>query len=682
MELISNKKSTIKDENNFYKLDKFKYLIEKKELKGTNVLINTNYQFPEGDKLYFSDAVINLETFNFIGKDTEVVLHKNVFENDTNDPRLIGVSSSKKGDLTTVNKGIFTSCNKDQKCPPWAIQAKEIIHDKKKKQIIYKDANLRIFDFPVLYFPKFFHPDPTVVRQSGFLKPKFSSSKIFGDTFNLPYFHVISENQDLTVSPTISDKETFLLQSEYRQENKNSSLIVDLGLVDKFESKFSNKKKNIIHLFAKSEIDLNLEDFNHSKIDLYVEKTNNDTYLKIFDSYLLNNSVNPKNKDVLSSGLDLKLINEKFNIETGFSSFEDLNKPQSDRYQYILPYYRFNSFLNNNFGTINFNSNGNNILQNTNNLRTKIINNLNFNSKNYISQKTGLKNNVNLYFKNINTVAKKDEVYKSSAQSEIMNIVEVNSSYPLKKSSSYKEEFLTPKISLRVNPSDMKNHSASKRTINAENIFSINRLGLGDSIESGKSLTTGVDYRRNNTKTENEIGIKLATVFRDKNESTIPKNTSLNQKNSYLFTSVDYKKSNFLNLNYDFATEDGLNEIIYHDLGLNLTLNNFVTDFNFIQENSDFGKAHIIESNSTYNINDNNLVSFRTRRNEEINLTEYYDLIYQYKYDCLVAGLKFNKTYYQDRDLQPTEELFFSLTLVPLTTWDQQIEKEDINSKW
>ena len=55
---------------------------------------------------------------------------------------------------------------------------------------------------------------------------------------------------------------------------------------------------------------------------------------------------------------------------------------------------------------------------------------------------------------------------------------------------------------------------------------------------------------------------------------------------------------------------------------------------------------------------------------------------YQYKYDCLVAGLKFNKTYYQDRDLQPKEELFFSLTLVPITTYDQQIEKEQLNPKW
>ena len=116
-------------------------------------------------------------------------------------------------------------------------------------------------------------------------------------------------------------------------------------------------------------------------------------------------------------------------------------------------------------------------------------------------------------------------------------------------------------------------------------------------------------------------------------------------------------------------------------MGVNLSLNNFVTDFNFIQENAELGTAHIIENKTTFNIDENNFISFRTRRNEELNLTEYYDLIYEYKYDCLIAGLKYNKTYYQDRDLEPSEELFFSISLIPLTTWEQEIDNDLYNSR-
>ena len=31
-----------------------------------------------------------------------------------------------------------------------------------------RNAVLKIYDVPVLYFPKFFHPDPTVERRSDF----------------------------------------------------------------------------------------------------------------------------------------------------------------------------------------------------------------------------------------------------------------------------------------------------------------------------------------------------------------------------------------------------------------------------------------------------------------------------------------------------------------------------------
>ena len=84
-----------------------------------------------------------------------------------NDPRLVGVSSSKKNNILEVNKGLFTSCSKNRDCPSWSIKAKKIRHDADKRQLIYDDAILNVYNKPVFYFPKFFHPDPSVERQSG-----------------------------------------------------------------------------------------------------------------------------------------------------------------------------------------------------------------------------------------------------------------------------------------------------------------------------------------------------------------------------------------------------------------------------------------------------------------------------------------------------------------------------------
>ena len=75
---------------------------------------------------------------------------------------------------------------------------------------------------------------------------------------------------------------------------------------------------------------------------------------------------------------------------------------------------------------------------------------------------------------------------------------------------------------------------------------------------------------------------------------------------------------------------------------------------------------------TTFNINQENFVTFKTRENKEIDLTEYYDLIYEYKSDCLIAGIRYNKTFYKDRDLEPTEDFMFSIKLIPLTAVEQK----------
>ena len=42
-------------------------------------------------------------------------------------------------------------------------------------------------------------------------------------------------------------------------------------------------------------------------------------------------------------------------------------------------------------------------------------------------------------------------------------------------------------------------------------------------------------------------------------------------------------------------------------------------------------------------------------------------MMYEYKNDCLAASIEYNKEYYNDRDMKPTEEnLFFKLTIIPI----------------
>ena len=146
------------------------------------------------------------------------------------------------------NQGCFYNVQKNDKCPPWELSAEEIVHNKNKKIINYKNAWLKIYDKPVFYFPKFFHPDPSVKRQSGFLIPNLSDSGNIGTSVLIPYFKVIDVNKDITLKPRVFANKNLLLQSEYRQVEKNLNHIMDFGF---FTSELNNNKETSkSHIFS------------------------------------------------------------------------------------------------------------------------------------------------------------------------------------------------------------------------------------------------------------------------------------------------------------------------------------------------------------------------------------------------------------------------------------------------
>ena len=661
------------DNQTRYKIGKFSYSLKNKILKGEKIFINTKYNQPFSDKYFFKSAVFDLSNQNYIAQDINIELKKDIFGNKKNDPRLKGLSSSSKDGITTINKGVFTSCEKNDSCPPWAIQADKITYDKNKKQINYDNALVKIYDIPILYFPKFFHPGPTVKRQSGFLVPYVNNSNVLGYSLQIPYFNALSHDKDLTFKPTIFDKDIFMFQNEYRQQNENSFFIADFNIVDGYKSKKSKEENTLTHLFSKYQVDFDFENFTQSSLDISFQKVSNDTYLKIFDTNILNTDLKPDNFDTLTSEIDLNFKNKNFDLKTGFTAYEDLSKPNSDRYQYVLPYYNLSkNFFNNNFASINFNSLGDNILKDTNSLRSRMINNLKIQSNDYFT-KNGLKNNFNYYLKNSINAGKNNIEYDSSPHVKFMNIFEFISSFPLIDKNENYINYLNPKASLRINPSSMKNYKNENRPINNDNIFNLNRLGLIDTLEAGENLTLGLEYKKEKIDNINKyFELKLGTVLRNKSNGNIPSNSTINKKRSNYFGAITNSLNDNLTLKYEFSINHGLDEVQYNSLGTTFSKNNFVTTFNYIEENGVIGSTNILENVTTFSFDGQNHIKFKTRDNREIDLTEYYDLIYEYKNDCLVAGLKYNKTYYKDKDLEPSENFMLSIKLIPLTGVEQK----------
>ena len=239
---------------------------------------------------------------------------------------------------------------------------------------------------------------------------------------------------------------------------------------------------------------------------------------------------------------------------------------------------------------------------------------------------------------------------------------------PLKKSNSKYISNLTPKFLAKYSPSKSENMINDDKKINITNIFSNNRLGLSDSLEGGQSITLGVDYDLMNTDDRDLLGISLAQVFRDKKDKRLPITSKMRDKSSDIVGNLNFNPNKFIKFNYDFSLDNNLDTANYNKLETSLSINNFITSFEFLEENNEIGSESYLTTDMNYSFNSKNSLSYSTRRNRKTNLTEFYNLIYEYRNDCLVAAIEYNKDYYQDRDLQPTEEIFFSISFTPFTS--------------
>ena len=332
MKIQSTMSSIIKDKfNNEIKLNSFDYSIKTKILKTNQMKF-----FDKDSNIYRSKhAIIDLANERLAAKDIQIYFAKGELGQNA---RLKGSSLTSGNNISIIKNGIFTACKIRDGCPPWSLKSKEIKHDKINKSINYNNSWLQIYDVPIFYFPKFFHPDPTVKRQSGFLTPSLLTSSTSGGSINVPYYKVISENKDITFTPRIYFNDDFSIQNEYRQVEKKTNHITDFSLKKLEQSTKSHFFSNTIQILE--------NDFDFSEIEFNLEKTSSDTYLK--GDNITSKTRNSNNQSLLNSYVKFDASSEDLDIFAELAAYEDLTKEKnSDKFQYILPNFTISKLLSN-----------------------------------------------------------------------------------------------------------------------------------------------------------------------------------------------------------------------------------------------------------------------------------------------------------------------------------------------
>ena len=670
----SKYKTQIVDEDgNKILVDMFNYstltniFFSKGNIKITDVN-NNNYSF--------SEIYIDENKKKIIGSDVKAFLdQKNVgAPNSKNEPRFFANTVDLSEDISVFEKGIFTYCKnkKDEKCPPWVLQSKKIKHDLAKKTIYYENVVLKVYDFPIFFSPKFSHPDPTVKRKSGFLVPSFVNSSSLGSGFSVPYFLNISDDKDLTFRPKLYLTEKPLLLAEYRQDFKNSFLIIDTGYTQGYKKQSTKKTSGgRAHMFANFNMSLIEEDEKNSNFEMNIEKVSNDTYLKIYD---LETTLVKSDKSVLENTIDLTYQNKDFYFGFTPSLYEDMNKLGRKRLEYLLPVnIEKNIVSNDKYGFVDLSSNLKIRNFETNKQTNFFVNDFNWSSNKWIN-KFGIENYFKSSVKTVNYEANNTSEYKNdTTNTEVSSALGYFAKLAYFKKDVIGKNFytLTPKFLLRYAPGHMRNIDGGK--LNYGNLFNLNKINELDVIESGLSTSLGFEYKKNKLDSKNILGDEIYSfsagqVISAEENMDIPSSTSLDQQFSDVVGKASYNINNRLSLNYNFSIDQSYKNFNYNEIGGEITINRAKFNLDYLQEKNHIGNQEFIQTGLDIKINNSSEVNFSTKRNLLSSSAEFYNLSYNYINDCLKAGIAYRREFYTDRDIEPANNLMFTISIIPFAT--------------
>lgn len=188
------------------------------------------------------------------------------------------------GTLTTMTEATYTVCKvcEADPHPLWQIKASEVVHDANARTVRYKNARMELLGVPLAYSPIFSHPDPTLKRKSGFLRPQYGWTTALGGHVNAGYYHDIAPDKDMTLQVQPTALAGVLLQGEWRERFRNGQIKINGGTVnsDRQEEDGSiavGRQRG--HLFADGRFDLNDE----WRGGFDVARASDKQYLRLYD---------------------------------------------------------------------------------------------------------------------------------------------------------------------------------------------------------------------------------------------------------------------------------------------------------------------------------------------------------------------------------------------------------------
>ena len=252
-----------------------------------------------GQRLTLVDSYINQKSKGVAGNEVKIWLGDHVYVESDNVVH--------EGDITTARHAMFTACDDcDSFGNAWQISTYKIVHNNDSRTLYFYSPVLRVYDIPVLWWPYFEMPDPSVKYKTGFLMPDLASTNKMGTQINIPFYVSISDTHDLTLTTSILTRENPLFQIQHRLNAPHSEY--------RTQGSFTRNRagENRWHIFNDDVIELG----EYARATIFLERTSDKTYLQKYGFY--------QDQPYLDSGAKLELFGQSSYVVADAHIFQEL----------------------------------------------------------------------------------------------------------------------------------------------------------------------------------------------------------------------------------------------------------------------------------------------------------------------------------------------------------------------
>jgi LPS-assembly protein len=580
--------------------------------------------------------------------------------------RLAAQGAKRSGAVVTeLRQGVYSPCNlcadDPEAAPLWQIKAVRVIHDKRSKTIEYRDAWLEFYGIPVMYTPYFAHPDPSIQRKAGFLAPGFGGSSDLGFVTRLPYFYPIDDSSDVTATPALSESEGFQLTLDYRKRFKNGKLDAQVSGINDSEGDFRG------HVFSEG-----LWDINRTwRAGFDINRATDDTYLRRFGF---------DSPSVLESRVFAEGFRGRNYLAVNAYSFQD-QRADADSIDspFVLPLVEFshvgepdrfggNFNVDASFLVVSRDDSGNDTR------RISLRPSWNRRFSDPIGNLFGFSAGIWADAYHVDNVSRDNGTSFTGVTGRMYPYVSLDWRFPLISTLGKAHQTLEPIVNVVMspnggNPEEIPNEDSQEFEFDDTNLFGVNRFGGVDRVEGGTRVNYGVKWGLLGP-TGRGLSLLVGQTYRFHTDDTFSEGSGLEDDLSDIVATARINPSEYFDLGYrtQFA-KDGFSPRRHQvQLSAGVPLLRASTSYIFFEEpeDSEFSGREELTLGLASQFTREWRVNFQAVR--DMAADEMRSLVSDlvFENECLVVTARLSRTFYEDRDLQPTDAFTINLLLKTL----------------